>query len=238
MKHKELWQKLPKHSQIHLEALSFLTETRYEKPLLEEIKLIFDEICSVGQEDEKNDKSKSKSKSKKHNDESTSLDLLSQNKNQKVLPFAKQFYLYFIGLSDQVSNIKSDLKTFLCILLFEIGIFHHIRVNKTKESIIPFVSKCSKLNLIDLCICDDFGQTLFHFSAGLDNTELLNTLLTIDGDVTKYTNKLGKSAGDEALKHGQWSVVKQIALSKMGAKMKKQAKVEEKRIELKRGISL
>ena len=79
---------------------------------------------------------------------------------------------------------------------------------KNEEKWLVFEQKCSKLNLIELRARDDFGQTLLHFSAGLDNTDLLNVLLTVDGDLTKYTNKLGKSAGDEALKHGQWSVVK------------------------------
>ena len=229
---KEMVQRLPKNSQINNEILNCLRDPRNENTLMEELKSICDEILNVKKESE----NKKTNKDKRKNGELDSVDVLSQNNDQKVLMFGQQFYLYFVRLSDQVSKIKSDLKTFLCILLFEIGIFHHIRLNKEQESIIPFVSKCSKLNLIDLCICDDFGQTLFHFSAGLDNTELLNTLLTIDGDVTKYTNKLGKSAGDEALKNGQWSVVKQIALSKMGAKMKKQAQVEEKRIEIKRGI--
>ena len=143
--------------------------------------------------------------STRQNDET--IDLLSQKKVEKALKFHEQFELYFSRLCDKVSKIKCELKTFLCVLLFEIGVFNCIRRDKTKETIIPFAQKCGKLNLIELCICDDFGQTLFHFSAGLDNTDLLNVLLTVDGDLTKYTNKLGKSAADEALKHGQWSVV-------------------------------
>ena len=57
------------------------------------------------------------------------------------------------------------------------------------------------------------------YFGGLDNTDLLNALLIIDSDLTKYKNKIGKAAAN-ALKHGQWSVVKQIALSRMDTKMR------------------
>ena len=240
---KDILKQLPKSSMINVEIINYLTQSRNDKALMEILNTICDEICDVTK-DEHNHKTNSNKKGSKQktpndkddNDDNDDL-ILSASKAQTTISFQEKFYLYFIRLTQQKSNIKGQLKTFLTIILFQIGIFHKIRIDRTSPSIVAFAAKCKKLNLIELCVCDEFGQTLFHFSAGLDNTDLLSILLSIDSDVTKYKNKVGKTAGDEAIKHGQWSVVKQIALARMGSKMKNQAKLEEKRIESQRGIA-
>ena len=160
------------------------------------------------------------------------------SKKEKVMKFEEQFYQYFVEMSDQSKNFKTGLKTFLLMIFFEIGIFWKIRNDRSlwDDKMEQFAGKLANLSLIDLCMCDEFGQTLYHFSASMDNAGLLNLLLSIDNDFVKYKNKQGLTAKDDAIRYGQWSIVQQIALAKMGNKMKNQAKDEEKRIESKRGI--
>ena len=127
-----------------------------------------------------------------------------------IVEFAPNGIHNDIGISTNIDDRESRIRIYwhkkvISTLLTDIIDNSQI---KNKEKWLVFEQKCSKLNLIELRGRDDFGQTLLHFSAGLDNTDLLNVLLTVDGDLTKYTNKLGESAGDEGLKHGQWSVVK------------------------------
>ena len=146
-------------------------------------------------------------------------------------------------------NVVSELQTFLAIVFLEIGLYWTIRkkicndyksarvatMKRTEEAII-FGDKYSNLKLIDLCICDDFGQTLYHVATTFDNSNIFHIFTKLDSNVSKYKNKLGKTASDEAIKLGQWSIVQQISLAKMGSGMKSKAKNEEKRIEARRGI--
>ena len=238
---KEVLRRLPNNSKLNMEILKYLTQSRTEKSLVAGLRKLFDDIYAVTQDEKKDHTGDDKSQSQS---QSQSTDILSTTLKEQIdLTFETKFCLYFARLTTQQqqqqeeSNIKSELKTILTILLFQVGIFHKIRNNLTDPSTITFAIKCKKLNLIDLSICDEFQQTLFHFSAGLENDNLLNLFLSIDNDTTKYKNILGNTAGHEAMKHGQWSSVKQIALAKMGSKMKNQAKLEEKRIESKRGIA-
>ena len=171
--------------------------------------------------------------------------LTGMKKKKKELTFEEQLVEYFLRLSDE-SNVKPNLQTYFSIIFIQMGIYWQLRKDMFKSSkkstsqdetqLIEKFEKYSKMELIDLSICDQFGQTMFHLAASLDSTKIFDILLELDRNVIKYKNKLGKSAREEAMKSGQWGIVQNIALSQMGSRKKDKAKTEENRIESKRGI--
>ena len=109
-------------------------------------------------------------------------------------------------------------------------------IQRQEEEMKKQINKYLEAGIINPCICDDLGHCLFHFVVIFESTDILTLLMSLDDDLSKYVNIVGKSPSDDAMKMGKWSHVQQIALAKMGQRMKNQAKTEEKRIESKRGI--
>ena len=169
--------------------------------------------------------------------------LKNKKKKKKQMEFQDQFCEYFVRLTDE-SNVKPNLQTFFAIIFVQIGLYWKLREtmlegsleNDEEQQLVEDVEKYKKMEMIDLSICDEYGQTIFHLAASLDTTKVFDILLEIDRDVAKYQNKLGKSAREEAIKAGQWGIVQNIALSQMGSKKQNKAKMEEHRIESQRAV--
>ena len=169
--------------------------------------------------------------------------LTTKKKKKKQMTFEQQFFEYFSRLTDE-SNVKPNLQSFFAVIFVQIGLYWKLRpimlqskiTSIQEKKLIEDVEKYTKMEMIDLSICDEYGQTIFHLAASLDTTKVFDILLEIDRDVVKYTNKLGKSAREEAIKAGQWGIVQNIALSQMGSRKQTKAKTEENRIESQRAI--
>lgn len=135
------------------------------------------------------------------------------------MSFEQQFCDYFTRLSGQ-SNVAASLKTFLTILFLEVGIFWKIRNDMTDDFVNArqhgdgIVKKFGKdgYDLVDVCICDNFGQSLYHVCATYSNNKVFDELIKLDSNIVKFKNKLDQTPNDEAIKHGNWSIVQQMAL--------------------------
>ena len=107
----------------------------------------------------------------------------------------------------------------------------------TIADLIVFIQKCVDLRLIDACVCDEFGQSLFHMCALFDMTSILEILMKLDNDLNKYVDYLGRTPSDSAIEGGHWDIVRILSLAKMSSKVKGMAKTREKEIDLKKGIA-
>ena len=240
---------LAPNSEAHRSIISFLLLTQNEKALSQGLSDIFDEIRQIKSDDDadsdkdRNDNGEGTGNENNGNsasgdeDEMAAAALVLQTNEDDSMTFRAQFLEYFSRLTDNSQDsyeMNCDLKAFLTIIFFEIGVFWDVRLWSSRD--VSKIEKYCNLKLVDLTVIDNFGQSLFHFAASLDTSEILNMLLPLDNDVSKYINKLGHSVTDEAIKHGQWSNVQQISLAPMGSSMKNQAKNEQKRIETSRGV--
>ena len=148
------------------------------------------------------------------------------------------------GVSDK--TMKPTVTNFVCILMLKTSIFWDISSNvancggsnipnmkelqrmKTEKN--DRINKYKDSNLIDTCIVDNFGHSLYHIVAFFDDSDVLKILLDLDNDVLKYKTSLGNNPLDIAKDRGNWCIVKRILLAKMGNKMKSLANETEKSI--------
>ena len=207
--------KLPYSSEMNYQIIKQLSLAKYRKTLKKALGVLYDEIKLV--------------KPRRSGD----------------LEFDFQFREYFLRLSDK-KNVKIQVSQFFTIIFLQIAVFHNMRWaiwecdhggRKEKYSeTVSDIHKYHKLNLIDLRITGYYGCSLFHVATACKYPEILDSFLQIDDNVSEYKNKTGKTAIDEAIKYGEWSIMKKLSLAKMGSRMKDKAKKEENKIETTRGI--
>ena len=247
--------KLASNSENNITILKKILDRSIRRSLIDDIGVVYDEICDVEEEEEEDhdgviahgtelvvQDSRDEHEMKENMNQETggiaAAWLKSQKKKKKEMTFEQQFVEYFLRLGNE-SNVKPNLQAFLSIVIAQVGLYWTLRTlmleskmtSDEENRLIAVVEKYSTIEMIDLSICDEYGQTIFHLAASLDNTKVFDILLEMDRDVAKYTNKLGKSAREEAIKAGQWGIVQNIALSQMGSRKKNKAKTEEQRIE-------
>ena len=230
------------NNKITMELIEYVLNDENEMSLNQSIAMVFDQICQYKKKEDKNENEKENEKS----------DLLSKaGKVEASMSFGVQFSHYFDDLLDN-PNAKANFKTFLAFVLIEVATFWFVyyraqeiqadflygvqsapqKLEKLKQDIREFI----EWGTANPCICDKLGMSLFHLAVTFESTEMLTLFLKLDDDLSKYYNIVGNTPSDDAMKMGNWSHVQQIARAKMGQRMKNQAKTEEKRIELKRGI--
>ena len=247
---KSVRNKIPVNARVSMEIVNYLLKDSNEVALRQGLLSIYDEICNVKSIYNKEEKKSIKKKQENKTDNENGDILLQTTKIQNNLSFSRQFQYYFDGLT-QNDNISADLKTFLAIILVELGVFWYIKDTMwgislgkldsqdpvgEENKLTTLMKEYKELGLLNVAIHDDLKHSLFHEVVTFDSSEPLAMLLTLDNDPSKYHNIDGTAPVDVAIKYGNWSHVQQIALAKMGQKMKDKAKTEEKRIEAKRGI--
>ena len=255
---------LASNSEKNIDILKQILDAPNRRSLMDGIGAIYDEICDVEEEEEESDQIANELEHEDDDDYDGKDDMkdgemiketsivpvvntaaawLKKNtKKKKDMTFEQQLFEYFIRLTNE-SNVKPNLPTFFAIIFVQIGLYWKLRPkmltalkSEEEKKLIEDVEKYTKMEMVDLSICDEYGQTLFHLAASLDTTKVFDILLEGDRDVVKYRNKLGKSAREEAIKAGQWEIVQNIALSQMGSRKKNKAKTEENRIESQHAI--
>ena len=175
---------------------------------------------------------------------------------EKVTTFEEKCVYFFnqiLHSQGEFSNPQPNFLSFLAIYFLQRSIFckimHGCILGSTGHStngnangngkdnyLASLASKYCDLGLMDLCMVDYGGQSIFHLAARFDENELFNTLLIYDNQVFKYKTLLNETPFDIAMQHGNWIIVKTISLAKMGSKIKDMVKKIEKKIDLQRGI--
>ena len=67
---------------------------------------------------------------------------------------------------------------------------HRLIVDR-RQNAYDVTAKYYGLNLIDVTICDDLGQSLFHVAIMHQRNKIFNKLIKLDNDATKYHDRLG-----------------------------------------------
>ena len=99
--------------------------------------------------------------------------------------------------------------------------------------------KCLNAGLINACAQSfDYNYgTIFHVAAKCNYIRVFGLLLEkLDKNCNKYLDWSKRTPLQVATKHGNWMIVKQILMSKMGNKMKEKAKNDETMIKSQYGI--
>ena len=105
---------------------------------------------------------------------------------------------------DQVysENVKPNVNSFLTLFIFELSIFEFIKReiienskskdDQAKKLLSKFVQTCADKQLIDTCMIDEYGQSIYHIISMFDEPEILDFVTSLDNDVNKYTDSFGK----------------------------------------------
>ena len=135
---------------------------------------------------------------------------------------------------------------FIRVMIYKIGVFwdvtnkldiyFHSREVLQLEMIEKIIERYWEANLLDICIVDNNGHSLYHIATGYDVDSVFKLLLNIDNDVLKYKNNFGKSVIDEAKYFGRWKIYEQILFSKMNDQMKYETQLIANRLEFERGF--
>ena len=174
-----------------------------------------------------------------------------ENDNDNDAPSANEiikstFCSYFASkFSSQSGSIKPNLENFLSIFLLQVSMFwkcvdsimKHYYGEMSSSDKQSTLQKYLDSGMMDICMCDNYGQTLYHIAVTFDDSDTLEMLLGIDNDLDKYKTLLSDSPMLLAMEKGRWGIVKMLSLSKMGSKIKNMAKATEESVTLTRGIA-
>ena len=258
----EITNQLPNNSVNNYTIIETLLDSNESQQVVKNnLSIMYDEITSITLSNSNNEITMDRNQDEKEEDGTTGAKNTFEDKF--IDYFGRKFVTdehetYDSGnssshSSNNNSSTKPDICNFVSILALQACVFWSISMDSVKWFYIAnqdsnamgdaaasknsVANKYKEMGLIDLCIVDDYGQSLHHIAALFGDNEILNVLLGLDNNILKYKTPLGKTALDTAMEKGNWSIVKDISLSNKNSKIKNLAKHTEEIVTSSRGIA-
>ena len=112
--------------------------------------------------------------------------------------FENKFCQYFAEMIHK-NDIKPGISSWLTLFLLQTCIFWQVgdksKKNRDELGLAGFDSghetsklgkKYSDIGLLDVCMLDDSGRSLYHIAAAYNDSEIFDILLKLDNDILKY----------------------------------------------------